>query len=136
METLKKVDNDNNLKNIIDKISFNYEESENQENLFTSSHVKYDVSITYKERTFTTTYQTAQEVKKEAVIWCIFSDMSAYDSTEDIDTFAEEFGYNNGKFSEVLSAYNGCKDTSNILHKIFTNEEIEEIQKELEERGF
>ena len=136
METLKKVDNDNNLKNIIDEIEFSYKESENQDNLFTSSHIKYDVSITYKERTFTTTYQTAQEVEKENVIYCIFLDMNVYDNTQDIDTFAEEFGYNNGKFSEVLRAYNGCKDTSNILHKIFTSEEIEEIEKELEERGF
>lgn len=136
METLKKVDNDNNLKNIIDEISFNYEESENQENLFTSNHIKYNVSITYKERTFTTSYQTAREVKKDDVIYCIFCDMTAYDNTRDIDDFAEEFGYNNGKFSEVLSVYNACKDTSDILHKIFTNEEIEEVQKELEERGF
>lgn len=136
METLKKVDNDNNVKNIIDKISFNYKESENQDNLFTSSHIKYNVSITYKERTFTTTYQTVQDVKKDDAICCIFSDMAAYDSTRDISDFANEFGYNNEKVIKVLSVYNACKDTSYILHKIFTNEEIEEINKELEERGF
>ena len=77
MKIFKKVDNDNNLKNIIDKIEFNYNESENQENLFTSNHIKYDVSITYKQRTFTTTYQTAQDVKKDDVIYCICSDMAA-----------------------------------------------------------
>lgn len=142
IKLFKKVDNDNNLKNIIDKIEFNYNNSENQENLFTSNYIKYDVSITYKQRTFTTTYQietayqTAQDVKKDDVIYCIFSDMAAYDSTRDIDDFANEFGYNNEKAIKVLRIYNACKDTSNILHKIFTNEEIEEIQKELEERGF
>lgn len=137
MKIFKKVDNDNNLKNIIDKIEFNYKESENQENLFTSNHIKYDVSIAYKERTFTTAYQTAQDVKKDDVIYCLFMDMSAYDNTRDIDDFAAALGYDdNAKFSEVLNAYNACKDTSYILHKIFTDEEIEEVQKELEERGF
>lgn len=136
MKTLKTVANDNNLKNIIDDIEFSYNESENQKNLFTSSHIKYDVSITYKERTFTTTYQTAQEVKKDDVIYCIFADMVAYDNAQDIDDFVNEFGYNNEKVSEVLHIYNACKDTSDILHKIFTNEEVEEVQKEVEERGF
>lgn len=136
METFQKVDNNNNLKNIIDKIEFNYNESENQENLFTSNHIKYDVSITYKERTFTTTYQTAREVEKDDVIYCIFSDMTAYDNNKDIDVFANEFYTDDAKVKEVITTYNACKDTSNILHKIFTNEEIEEVQKELEERGF
>ena len=133
MKLFKKVDNDNNLKNIIDKISFNYEESENQENLFTSNHIKYDVSITYKERTFTTTYQTAQEVKKDDVIWCIFSDMAAYDSTQDLETFASAYYTNDTRAIEIIIAFRGCRDASNILHKIFTNEEIEEIEKELED---
>ena len=137
MKTFQKVDNNNNLKNIIDKIEFSYEESENQDNLFTSSHIKYDVSITYKERTFTTTYQTAQDVKKDDVIYCICSNMAAYDSTRDIDDFAAALGYDdNAKFSEVLNTYNACKDTSYILHKIFTDEELDEINLELIERGF
>ena len=136
MKTFKKVDNDNNSKNIIDKISFSYEESENQDNLFTSNHIKYDVSITYKERTFTTTYQTAQEVKKDDAIWCIFSDMECYDSTQDLETFASAFYTNDAKVKEIITTFKACKDTSNILHKIFTNEEIEEVKKELEERGY
>lgn len=136
METLKKVDNDNNVKNIIDKIEFSYEESENQDNLFTSKHIKYDASITYKERTFTTTYQTAKDVKKDDVLWCICSDMAAYDSAKDIDDFVNEFGYDDEKVSEVLRIYNTCKDTSYILHRIFTDEEIEEINQELIERGY
>lgn len=53
-----------------------------------------------------------------------------------IDDFVNALGYDNEPISEVLRIYNACKDTSNILHKIFTSEEIEEIEKELEERGF
>lgn len=51
METLQKVDNDNNLKNIIDKISFDYEESENQENLFTSEEIE-EIEKELEERGF------------------------------------------------------------------------------------
>lgn len=51
MKLFKKVDNDNNLKNIIDKIEFNYKESENQDNLFTSEEIE-EVQKELEERGF------------------------------------------------------------------------------------
>lgn len=136
MKTIENVANDNNLKNIIDQIIFSYDESENQDELFTTNHIKYDVSITYNERTFTTTYQTAQDVKKDDVIYCLINDAMAYELTKDIDIFAKEYYTDDVSIKKVIKTFKACEYTSNMLHKIFTDEEIKEVQKELEERGY
>lgn len=40
--------------------------------------------------------------------YCFLSDGIAYDNARDIDDFQSEFGYT--KASELLKAYNGCKE--------------------------
>lgn len=40
--------------------------------------------------------------------YCFLSDALAYNNARDIDDFASEFGYD--KVSDLLKAYNGCKD--------------------------
>lgn len=40
--------------------------------------------------------------------YCFLSDALAYNNARDIDDFASEFGYD--KVSDLLKAYDGCKD--------------------------
>ena len=76
-------------------------------------------------------YKKNNALRNDDVIYCLLSDMNCFDSCIDIDDFANEFGYN--KISELLNAYNGCKKTSEAMHEIFTDIELEQLQKEFED---
>ena len=75
-------------------------------------------------------YRNSEPLHYKEVLECLLSDKSAYDSCRDIDDFQAEFGYE--KASELLKAYNGCKETSEGLERLFTEEELEELEEELE----
>lgn len=116
---------------LLEKIKFNYETSQNQENLFTKAHVKYDVTIEYNGISYTTEYQTTQNVKKDDVIYCLLMDASSYEFTPNLYDFLREFGYNND-IEQGVHAFEGCKQTFENLNIIFTTEELEKIREELE----
>ena len=99
---------------------------------------QYEVELTYKGESYSTTYtdsvaayKNGEEINFKDFMYCILSDMSCFETCEDIDDFQANFGYE--KASELLKAYNGCKETSEALHRIFTDEELEELQKEFED---
>lgn len=60
------------------------------------------------------------------VIYCILSDMHCYEDSIDINDFAAQFGFE--KISKCLKAYNGCKEASEKLHQLFTDEQLEKLQ--------
>lgn len=98
---------------------------------------KYEVELNYKGNTYTTyftdsvmAYRNNEELNFKHVMYCLLLDKSAYDNCTDIDDFQHEFGYE--KVSECLKAYNGCKETSEGLDRLFTEEELEELQEEFE----
>ena len=96
----------------------------------------YEVELNYNGRTYTTyytdsvmAYRNGEGIDFKRVMECLLLDKSAYDSCRDIDDFQAEFGYE--KVSECLKAYNGCKETSEGLDRLFTEEELDQLQEEI-----
>ena len=58
-------------------------------------------------------------------------DCQAYDDYTDIQDFADAFGYE--KIKDLLKVYNGCKKTSEALHNIFDNDELEQLYTEFQD---
>ena len=119
---------------IFDKIIFSALDEEVVNNGYGNCQ-KYEVELNYNGRTYTThytdsvmAYKNGEDLNYRNVMECLLLDKSAYDSCKDIDDFQAEFGYD--KVSECLKAYNGCKETSEALERIFTEEELEQLQEE------
>ena len=117
---------------IFDKIIFSALDEEVVNNGYGNCQ-KYEVELNYNGRTYTTyytdsvmAYRNGEGIDFKRVMECLLLDKSAYDSCRDIDDFQAEFGYE--KVSECLKAYNGCKETSEALDRIFTEEELEQLQ--------
>ena len=76
-------------------------------------------------------FEANKPLDKMNALYCVLSDADAYDSTQNIDDFAAEFGYE--KVSELLKAYRACKKTSEALHEIFTDAELEQLHDEFQD---
>ena len=119
---------------MLEKIKFNYEVAEKQNELFTSHHRKYACKIVYNKKQYSFNYQcnpnyTTPNVKD--CIVCLLSDTFDYDNAKDIFDFADEFGYVVNKETERI--FKACKKTSNAIHRLFTDEELEELANEINE---
>src|SRR5574344_2071655 len=106
-------------KTMLEKIKFSYEESEDRNNLFTSAHRKYVCIIKYNGKQYTFDYQcnpnyTTPNVKD--CIECLLSDTFAYVVNK-----------------ETERIFKACKKTSNAMHRLFTDEELEELESEINE---
>lgn len=104
---------------------FEYKESDNQTDLFSLKHTRFDVTLTYNKKTILFEFQcntiVAQPSKKDC-LWCLSLDSSSYElSNGDIDEFQNEFGYE--KASECIKTFNGCKQNYQKFHILFTNDE-------------
>lgn len=108
-----------------EKIKMEYQQMLNQEGVFTPSHKRYEIKISYNEKSFVFEYQSPGLPKKEEVLESLIGDMDAYEGTLDIDSFQEEFGYK--KVSECEKAYNGCKEISKKMHSIFSMYELDQL---------
>lgn len=102
-------------------------EMEFQKKVEPRKNTKYEVMISYHGETVSTEIQcirTTSPDKKEVLTY-LLSDMTAYDYYNDIDTFQKAFDY--VKASECIKAFERCKATSQRMHNIFTEEELESI---------
>ena len=107
------------MKTLIDVIGYDYERSLNQSNTFTKEHVRYNIIITRNDtmQKMSFEYQCNPKynrINKDDLLYSIISDAMAYEySDDDIDTFANEYGYESVK--ECLKAFNACKKIYNNL---------------------
>ncbi len=131
-----------NINKLLYETKFNYSESESREDLFTPQHVKYNCALSNKNGEYLFTYQCNPnyvKITKESVLACVLSDARCYQDcvigSEDdtIQEFANMFGYDSIK--ECLKAYKGCKDASEKLNKMYTQEEQEELYEYFVEKG-
>ena len=119
---------------MLNKIKFSYREADSQVDLFSPNHTVFKCKIKVDGLQFTFPYQcntTYMEPNLEDCMGCIISDMFAYDDSRDLIDFINEYGYETEK--GAVKAYKACKKTSKALHRLFSEEELEEIEKELEE---
>ena len=100
-------------------------------------HKKYYLQLSYKNNKYNFNffdsvynYQNNKKLDKENALYCVLMDCQAYDYYTDIQDFADAFGYE--KIKDLLKAYNGCKKTSEALHNIFDNDELEQLYTEFE----
>lgn len=127
---------------MLEKIRVRIRKSENQDNLFTPYHRKYNVVVKYNGKQYSSTYQcNAKEMPKvKDIIYCLLLDASSYDNARDIEDFANEFGYELYEYDYVTKynketerIYKACKKTSEAMHRMFTDEEIDTLHEEFSE---
>ena len=118
---------------MLEKINFNYKVSENQNDLFTNQHCRYDCKIKYNGKQFSFPYQCnyRTNVTAKDAIYCVLMDAAGYEDFPDIDDFSSEFGYTSIK--GAIKAFKACRNTYNALNRIFTSEELAQLYTELED---
>ena len=94
---------------------------------------EYRVSVSHDGLKATFPYHTnyLDEKNNKEFLSCVFDDSFAYENTEDILDFKEEFGYEDNK--KCREVYNACKDTFEKLHALFFDDEFEELYNEIME---
>lgn len=111
-----------------------------------SKRNNYKVSINYNNESFTVVfhdsiynYEHGISLNTDDVIYSVLMDAMAYDTTEDLEDFAAEYGYDlYDEFEEdynptLLDAYTECHRTSDALKRMFTSNELEELHEEFAE---
>lgn len=117
---------------MLEKIKTIIKVHNNQENLFTSSHRRYKVTIKYNGKQYTTEYHCNKQISPKAknILECLILDMYAYDNANDLEDFANEFGYEPYE-KETKRIYKACGRTSKAMHRMFTEMEIDTIEMEV-----
>ena len=117
------------------EFAFSVKKSENQNNLFTKEHTKFDVAIIADGVAFNTKYQCNQKYNKptfENVMESLVADALFFDYVVDIDEFVKEGGLLNDSVSATIESYKICGETSKFIHNVFSNEELEELNELIE----
>lgn len=123
MEMIRKYKNLENWVNS-DK-GFKFHEDEEQDNLLSPYHTKYEIEMSYNNKVRHFSYQCNTDFtkpNKKDCLYCLLSDMSMYESCRDIDDFWKIGGFD--KVSECLNAYESCWQESAKLHELFNDDEI------------
>lgn len=118
---------------LLEKIKMSVRVATNQCGLFSSNHRKYKVTIKHNGKQYTTDYQCPiqSEVEKKDVIDCLLLDASCFENSADIFDFINELGYDVEDLYKVRKMYHACEKTSKAIHRLFSDEEIELISKEV-----
>ena len=102
------------------------------------NHKQYYLQLVYKNNKYNFNffdsvynYQNNIKLDKQNALYCVLMDCQAYDDYANIQDFADAFGYE--KIKDLLKAYNGCKKTSEALHNIFDNDELEQLYTEFQD---
>ena len=102
---------------------------------------RYSIRLSYKGNDYRFTYHDSVDayknnnpLNKKDVMYCVLSDMGCYESSRDMEDFLYSFGYDNGNdlklYKQGMKAFEGCKKTSEKLHELFNDYELEQLQNE------
>ena len=122
---------------MLNKIKFSYREANDQSHNFTPYHTKFKCKIKYYGLQYTFSYQCNTDHDTPNLVACLYavtSDMFCYDNSRNLVDFCDELGYTN--LIEAEKAYKACKKTSKALHRLFTDDELDDIMEELTEEGY
>ena len=122
---------------MLEKIAFIYTESEEQDNLFTPYHTKFNCAIKYG--THCTPFEFPYQCNTDHVMpnikdimECLMLDASTYDECACAKDMADELGYNYYEDTErVEYIWDECEKTSKALHAMFTDEELQKLSDEV-----
>ena len=122
--------------NVLERIDFECEASNDVNGLFSKDHVKYDCVIRYNGKDFSFTYQCNPKYSqptKENCIGSLLSDASCFECSSDFEQFCDDLGYTKiSEYKKAQSIYNACGKVANFLSMAFTSEEREELDELLE----
>ena len=113
----------------LEKITFDYKEHDDQTNLFTKYHTRFNCTIKYNKKSYKFKYQCNTMHDKPSLEDCMYAlinDMSCFEYCEDGFEFMDEFGYDD--IAKAKKDYKACERTSKALHRLFTSEELEELE--------
>lgn len=131
------------METLIQRINIEVKESDDQENLITKYHTKFDFTINYNNVCYTSQYQcNLNQLKayKEYILHSVLYDAMCYeecntsdDSIENLENFRLLFGYENIK--DLINVYRGCKNAYDHVTKMFTKNEKDMLIDYFEEKG-
>lgn len=102
---------------------------------------KYRITLTYNGNSiwFIFNDNYLNKSNKRDFVYCLLTDAQAYKYAENVNEFADEFGYDTydrADYSKVNKIYQACKKQYDRLCKLFTSTEAEILEKELEALGY
>lgn len=113
---------------IYNSFKVTYQESLNQEGLFTKNHKKYDVKIEYENEAFYCDYQCNPNYNapsKKDILQCVLMDANAFYYTQNIDDFARDYGYIT--IDECVKAFEACQGAYNYINNTIGADKIGEL---------
>ena len=101
----------------------------------------YNVKLQVGNRTYSTKFNNSKAEgykipHPEGIIYCILSDAHCYECTGSFEDFCDEFGYDRytenrygdiKENKEAMRAFNTCERTHIALNRLFTSEQIEQL---------
>ena len=96
---------------------------------------EYSVVLKYNGNSITILFHDnyRNESGKDEFLYALLMDAMAYENCFNLDDFMDEFGYGYEQKEEAEKVYKACKRQYNKLHRLFTEEEIKELQNEFED---
>lgn len=96
---------------------------------------EYSVVLKYNGNSVTMLYHDnyKNESGKDDFLYALLMDAMTYENCFNLADFMKEFGYDYEQEKEAAKAYKACERQYNKLHRVFTEEEIKELQNEFED---
>ena len=96
---------------------------------------EYSVVLKYNGNSITMLFHDnyLNESGKDEFLYALLMDAMAYENCSSLADFMDEFGYGYERRKEAEKAYKACERQYNKLHRLFTEEEIKELQNEFED---
>lgn len=96
---------------------------------------EYSVVLKYNGNCITMLYHDnyKNESGKDEFLYALLMDAMAYENCFNLADFMDEFGYDYDQRKEAEKVYKACERQYNKLHRLFTEEEIKELQNEFED---
>lgn len=94
---------------------------------------EYSVVLKYNGNSITMLFHDnyKNESGKDDFLYALLMDAFAYEDNQNVEDFMLEFGYED--IEQATKIYKACEKQYNKLHRLFTEEEIEELQNEFED---
>ena len=94
---------------------------------------EYSVVLKYNGNSITMLFHDnyKNESGKDEFLYALLQDSLGYEYCQDVNDFMLEFGYDDIKKAKQI--YKACERQSKKLHKLFTDEEIEQLQEEFQD---
>ena len=97
---------------------------------------EYSVVLKYNEKSITMLFHDnyRNESEKDDFLYALLMDAMLYEECPNLADFMRELGYDYEQRKEAQKVYRACERRQyNKLHKLFTEEEIKELQNEFED---